>query len=177
VRVFVAVWPPAEAVRAVAALDRPSVPGLRWVPAERWHVTLRFCGQVADGDVADLVAALGDGLAGEGPVTARLGPATDRFGDRVLHAPVSGLQDLAARVRHVTAPFGDAPVDAAEPFHGHLTLARARRGVPAGLVGVPVAPVPWPVPEIAVVASAPTADRGPRYETVASVPLGAGLTV
>lgn len=170
-RVFVAVWPPVGVVRAVAALARSEVPGLRWTPSDRWHVTLRFCGRVADGELVGLVAALADGLAGEGPVTARLGATTDHFGDRVLHVPVHGLEDLAAQVRRATAPFGAASVDEVDPFHGHLTLARARRGIPRGLVGVPVVPAAWPVPEVAVVTSTTTAD-GPRYETVASVPLG-----
>ncbi|MEA2686121.1 MAG: hypothetical protein QOE93_1316, partial [Actinomycetota bacterium] len=72
-RLFVAVWPPAPLLDAVAALDRPAVPGLRWTGREQWHVTLRFLGAVED--VAAVVAGLAvAGLSSFGAVEAVVGP-------------------------------------------------------------------------------------------------------
>ena len=51
VRLFAAVRPPAEALEhAAAAVDRvrAAEPGPRWVPSERWHLTLAFYGEVAE---------------------------------------------------------------------------------------------------------------------------------
>ncbi|MDP9386758.1 MAG: hypothetical protein M3Q48_02235, partial [Actinomycetota bacterium] len=89
-RLFVAVWPPADVVDGLAALPRPEVPGLRWTAPEQWHVTLRFLGEV------DLAAARRAFAATDitGAAVAELGPATGRFGRRVLHVPVAGLEGL-----------------------------------------------------------------------------------
>ena len=57
-RLFVAVWPPYEVVNSIAALERPPLPGLRWTTPDQWHVTMRFLGDVDDGSVPALVAAL-----------------------------------------------------------------------------------------------------------------------
>ena len=54
-RLFVALVPPVEAIddldRAVAPV-RAARPELRWIPTERWHLTLAFYGEVAEGDLA-----------------------------------------------------------------------------------------------------------------------------
>lgn len=168
VRAFIGVWPSAAVVDDLVAMDRPEMSGLRWTTPDQWHVTLRFCGRLDDEDLPDLLAALTNGLAGRGPVTARLGPATERLGRRILCVPVVGLGPLVDRVRAATAPSGDAVGDPDEPFRGHLTLARAKRGVPADLVGVPVTAT-WEVGEVAVVSST-TASSGARYRTEARIP-------
>ena len=41
-RLFVAVWPPASVLAAVASLRGPDLSGVRWMGPEPWHVTLRF---------------------------------------------------------------------------------------------------------------------------------------
>ncbi|HTJ74729.1 MAG TPA: RNA 2',3'-cyclic phosphodiesterase [Acidimicrobiales bacterium] len=170
-RLFVAVWPPDEVLDRIAALPRPEVDGLRWTPREQWHVTLRFLGSVSD--VEPLISALA-GLKGRAAL-AHLGPATDRFGHRVLHLPVAGLDALAADVVKATAGHGRPP-DGGPPdnrqFHGHLTLARVGRRVTVdlrSLAGVPVA-ARWPVTGISLVES--RADRGGvRYEVLDHFPV------
>ncbi|MGH9152348.1 MAG: hypothetical protein ACRD03_08130, partial [Acidimicrobiales bacterium] len=100
---------------------------------------------------------------------AVLGPATGRFGRRVLHLPVAGLDDLAAAVVAATAGVGEPPED--RPLAGHLTLARARdrRGADlAPLSGYAVGGR-WAVPEVALVASRP-GRGGARYEVVETAP-------
>lgn len=173
-RLFVAVWPPPAVVDAVRAalvgvpswLDDTS--GLRWVPPLQWHVTLRFLG---DADLDEAVRAFRSVAAGEGgPLEAEVGPATGRFGRRVLHVPVHGLEGLAAAVVTATRSVGRPPDD--RPFAGHLTLARAReRGGTdlAGWCGVPVAGC-WAVREVTLAASRTDRD-GSRYEVVDRLPL------
>lgn len=162
VRLFVAVWPTPEIVATLIDLERPDVGGLRWTRPEQWHVTLRFLGE------ADEVAAREafKGISSPGPTTAELGPATGRFGRRVLHVPVAGLEELASASVAATADVGAS--SGPRPFAGHLTLARARdrRGVDLRpLAGVPVVGR-WAVTELTLVASRPTG-RGPvRYEVV-----------
>jgi 2'-5' RNA ligase len=159
VRLFIAVWPPDEMVAQIAALARPAVPGLRWTSSDQWHITLRFLGSVAH--PAPALAALHrlrDGVA-----VARLGPSVGRFGDRVLHVPVAGLEGLAAAVVAATADVGQPPDG--RPFFGHITLAR-----PRGRSRVRLQPLTggeltgsWPVGEVTLVASTTHAD-GARYE-------------
>lgn len=187
-RLFVAVWPPPAVVEAVAAAAdaarrragdvasgavdtsgagaTPMAQGLRWTDPAEWHVTLRFLGRV---DRATALRAFGAVGRQPAPVLARVGPATGRFGRRVLHVPVQGLEGLAAAVA-ATSDVGEPPDD--RPFAGHLTLARARARGGADLssaVGVPVSAA-WEVEEITLVASRPGAGAGlgARYEVVAS---------
>ena len=53
-RLFVAILPPPTVRAELAALAEP-LPGLRWVPADNIHLTLRFVGDAGD-DVADRMA-------------------------------------------------------------------------------------------------------------------------
>ena len=166
-----AVWPPDDLVAGVAstvAALRAGAPeeakALRWTGPEQWHVTLRFVGE-ADEDAAGAAFRAAAGTAGFGPATAVAGPATGRFGRRVLHLPVAGLEGLAGAVVAATAGVGEPPDD--RPFAGHLTLARARdrRGADlrpfcgAALAGR------WAVREVTLVASRP-GRGGARYEGV-----------
>ena len=166
-RLFVAVWPSDEVLDQIAALPRPDVDGLRWTTREQWHVTLRFFGSV------ELEAAAGALRALSAPsTTAVVGPFTGRFGKRVLHVPVSGLDAVAKAVVRATKKVGKPPEP--RPFNGHLTLARARdrrRGVDLRpLVGTPIA-AEWPVDEVCLVESH-LSPKGANYEVVETVSLG-----
>ncbi|QYG93299.1 RNA 2',3'-cyclic phosphodiesterase [Iamia sp. SCSIO 61187] len=168
-RLFVAAWPPGEVRDALRSIPRPTLPGVRWMPEDTWHVTLRFLGEVADPD--PVVDSLRAEVPGHGPQPATLDAATTRLGP-VLVVRVAGLDRLASLVRSATAPAGDDP--RSDPFVGHVTVARARgRGVPDALVGLGLAggPVTWSVDEVALVRSI-TGAAGARYETRATVPLG-----
>ena len=169
-RLFVAAWPPPEIVEALAALPRPQVAGLRWTTARQWHVTLRFLGD------ADEVAASEafHSIAFEPEVEASLGPVTGRFGRRVLHVPVHGLEDLAAATVAATAGVG-LPPDT-RPFAGHITLARARgrRGVDLRPLAGKVVGGRWAVRELTLVASHQGGAGPSRYEVVARLSLRGG---
>jgi 2'-5' RNA ligase len=162
-----------------ADVEPPRRPGLRWVPIDQWHVTVRFLGDVADvGAVADALGRLAARWPGGSPVTARAGPATTWWAPSgVLVVPVTGVERLAARVAAALAPW--APDDG-RAFVGHLTLAR-RRGRPSradragesdagGWGGVSVSAA-WPVDAVELVAS--TLGHGPAvHRVVGTFPLG-----
>jgi 2'-5' RNA ligase len=169
-RLFVAVWPPADVVDVLTALPRPDVGGVRWTTREQWHVTLRFLGQIATDDVDEATGAFGRiDVDTVGAVSAQMGPATACFGRSILQVPVQGLDELARVTVEATAAVGQPPDD--RPFHGHVTLARARRrtGDLRRLRGAPVG-ARWRVAELTLVASTPHRD-GSRYEVVSSLAL------
>ena len=78
---------------------------MRFVGPARWHVTLRFLGEVPTADIPPLAEALTTAAAATpGPLECRLGPGTGWFtGVRVLQLPATGVDNLAAAVRDATA--------------------------------------------------------------------------
>lgn len=165
-RAFVAIWPSSSVIRRLSRLPRPDEPGVRWVPPEEWHVTLRFLGRVEHAEVA---AALDDaGLGGVPAPTVELGPAVSRWGRSVLCVPASGLDRLAGVVRRATAGVGE-PADP-RPFAGHLTLGRVRGRGTCGLAGYRVA-ARFEATAVELVASTRTGGR-PRYERLGAWTLG-----
>lgn len=152
-RLFVGVWPPAPVVDALRALPRPQMPEVRWSTEDQWHVTLRFLGDVDD------VGAVRDALRQVSWASAavEVGPATARLGQSILMLPVRGVDELANAL----------PLPIAEPFTGHLTVARARgrRGrVPAALEGTPFE-ASWTATSFALVRSE-TRPAGAVYSDV-----------
>jgi 2'-5' RNA ligase len=180
VRLFVAAWPDDDTRRRLTGLELElgRTKGLRFVGAARWHVTLRFLGEVADESVGPLSDALVAGAAAyAAPVECRLGPGTGWFtGVRVLYLPATGVDALAAAVREVTLPFVPEQAESAPDFNGHLTLARSkgrRLGVAAlgEMAGLPFEAA-FPVPAIHLVSSVPS-PQGHVYTRVVRAPLGA----
>jgi 2'-5' RNA ligase len=164
-RLFVAVVPPD---RARVDLDRALSPlrgaagEPRWIPPERWHVTLLFLGTVPEERMADLRDAVGTAVGPTSPLTLRLAGA-GHFGagrrPQVFWAGVDGdvaaLTEVADRLRGAARHLG-LPVED-RPFRAHLTLGRWRPGRPldaalpdrlAGYRGPD-----WPVTEVALFAS------------------------
>jgi 2'-5' RNA ligase len=168
VRLFVAVWPSSQVLRRLATLDRPEAPGLRWTTRDQWHVTLRFLGAVDVELVSEVTAALDAVAQGMKHRIVEAGPTIERLGSSVLCVPVAGLDDLARGVVEATAGFGRPPE--ARTFHGHLTLARAKRRLPRALTGTPFA-ARWRVSELTLVQSR-THPHGARYEIVHRSVLG-----
>ncbi|MDE0654288.1 MAG: hypothetical protein OXI26_11625 [bacterium] len=157
-RLFVAVWPPGDALDALVALPRPPIPGLRWTDPRRLHVTMRFLG---DADEEAALAALGGERFPAARVT--LGPGVERLGRGVLVVPAGGLEDLAAAVVAATAHLGQPPPH--RPFAGHVTVARYRGKPPAGYA--PPISAAFRATEIALVSSDPPG----TYHTVATFAL------
>src|SRR5688500_234766 len=101
-RLFVAVWPPEDVVADLTALHRKDQRGVRFVPPENWHVTLRFLG---DADAREVSAALDHAVLP--PARARIGPGVDVLSDRALVVPVTGLDDVARAVTAATDGIGE----------------------------------------------------------------------
>lgn len=171
-RLFVAVWPPPPVVDRLRALDRPPLSGVRWTTEQQWHVTLRFLGDVADGEVEGVKGGLAGlhALAAAPAVTAVAGPAVSRLGQWVLCVPVSGLEQLAVAVERVTAAHGEPA--GARPYRGHLTLARIKPGGRRPAVGMPFS-ASWPVEDVTLVAST-LHPAGARYQVISRVRLDGG---
>ncbi|MGH9069277.1 MAG: RNA 2',3'-cyclic phosphodiesterase [Acidimicrobiales bacterium] len=177
-RLFVAVWPPPPVVTALAELERPSGGPVRWAAPARWHITLVFLGDPTSGGPVGAAATrlAGAPVDGHAGTVARLGTATGTFGRSVLFVPVFGLDALARSVRAAYVPAGAPPADAEPaPFHGHLTVGRARRRRDdvrpwAGQLIGAAGGMEWTVDELALVASVSEGGRG-RYETVATRPV------
>jgi 2'-5' RNA ligase len=175
-RLFVAAWPDDITRERLDALDLGRSKNLRLVGSTRWHVTLRFLGDVAD----DLLGRLGDTLVAgaaalPGPLECRLGPETGWFtGVRVLQLPAVGLDELADAVRAATRPVVDDESREERPFNGHLTLARAKgrlgAAAQAELAGIPFEGS-FAVGHVDLVVSEPS-PRGHVYTTVMRAPLG-----
>lgn len=168
-RLFIAVWPPPDALDAVAALSRPTVVGCRWTTPDQWHVTLRFLGEVDEAALPTVVGAV-SGLALRAAPLA-MGPTVELLNPRIVSVPVTGLDAIGPAVIEATASFGQPPED--RPFRGHLTLARlkgVRRRDLSKAIGAPIA-ARWTVEELHVVRSH-LSPKGARYESVATIPLG-----
>jgi RNA 2',3'-cyclic 3'-phosphodiesterase len=175
VRTFVAAWPDERTRQRLAALELGREKNLRLVGPARWHVTLRFLGQVTEADLEALGDALQAGAAAlPGPAECRLGPATAWFSRvRVLQLPAHGLGAVAAAVLRATAPVVAEP-SGGPPFNGHLTLARVKVRLgpraQAELEGIPFAST-FAVAHVDLVASAPS-PQGHVYTTLVRAPLG-----
>ncbi len=104
--------------------------------------------------VADAINGLT--ALGFGGAAAFAGPRLERLGPRHLVVPVSGLEDLAARVAAATSSV-DGVVDARD-FNGHLSLATGPSEIVDLAVGIPFE-CRFDVNEVALVASTPDGYR------------------
>ena len=187
-RLFAAIVPPDDVIEHLDAfLDprRDAEPGFRWTPSHQLHITLAFMESVEERRIEDYVDRLADGLSGTPvPEIALAGPVTfpDAGTARVLAVGVASvsesadvvLERLAGRARNAAVVSG-IEVDGSR-FKPHATIARLRRPTEATnwvrLLETYVGPS-WPVYEVAIVAShlGEGAHNGPRYETIAEIPL------
>ena len=180
-RLFVAVAPPPAALDHLAAALAETRGGtasgdpLRWIPPERWHLTLVFLGEVDDARVDRLAAALVPVAAARPPLALSLRgsgafPGVLWIG---LAGDVDGLGGLARATRRAVRSAGVAVERRA--YRPHLTVARSRQ--PAALelrdardrLG-PYAGPAFTVDALRLIRSYPGPQ--PRYEEVASWPLG-----
>ena len=165
-RLFVAVWPNAEVSRHVRDIPRDGWTGVRWIPEQNWHVTLRFLGEA---DLDEATRALTGEVfpAAVGEISSRL----TTLGSRSVVVPVSGLDDLAGAVSRATTGISEPSDEVGdERFRGHLTVGRAvgrGRIRHAAEPSRPASTVRFDVSEIALVTSQLTA-RGAVYETAAT---------
>jgi 2'-5' RNA ligase len=133
-RLFLAVFPPAEVQRAaygfIEALRRPG-DGVSWVKAENLHYTMRFLGEVGE-DGARRAAEAATEAAGRSKVFAAalggLGAFPNARRARVIWIGMSeGAEALVALARDLDRALAKRGFGAADkPFSSHLTLGRVR---------------------------------------------------
>lgn len=128
-RLFVGIFLPAGVVahlnQALTAV-RTGAGLRRWLPADRWHVTLAFLGAVQPQRVDRIRTIMAPICAAEPALRLRLtgaGSFDTGRGAGVLWIGVQGegLGELAARIRGAVLTDTDA-----RPFQAHLTIARWR---------------------------------------------------
>ncbi len=168
-RLFLALSPPSAVTAhldAAVEAARAAYPSadVRWVPAERWHLTLAFYGEVADRDVARLRRRVARLVSGQVALDLSFTGA-GRFGHRVLWigmgGDVDGLRALGQR----------ASVED-RSYRPHLTVARGRGGVdltPAVDALAAYAGPPWRAGSVHLVES--HLGPQPRYDDVEAWPL------
>jgi len=126
-RLFVAIDLPDEARQSVTEICR-GVPGVRWLPPDQFHLTLRFIGEVDD----TVAAAIRGGLAEIilPPFTLSLQgagcfPSPRR--PRILWVGLTGGEPLIRLQHRIEAAVVKVGIPAEErPFSPHITLARLR---------------------------------------------------
>jgi 2'-5' RNA ligase len=183
-RLFVAVAPPPAALDHLAAAlaeargANPSGDPLRWVPPERWHLTLVFLGEVDDARVERLAAGVGPVAAAWPPLA--LGLRGSGAFPGVLWIGLAGdladLDRLARAARRAVRAAGVAVER--RPYRPHLTVARCRQPAAAALhatrdrLGAYAGPA-FAVEALRLIRSCPGPQ--PRYEQVANWPLGGAV--
>lgn len=173
-RLFVAAWPSAEAVDALAGLERPERAGLRWTRRDQWHVTLRFLGSLAPEEERAVRSGLGAVDWGSlAPAQVTAGPRPTAIGRTAWALPVTGLDEAARAVNAAVDQAGfDRPGgESSRPFNAHLTLARAKKPAALRHLPAPDFSIAWVVTEVTLVCS--TLDpEAARYEIVGRWALG-----
>ncbi|MER6104172.1 RNA 2',3'-cyclic phosphodiesterase [Streptomyces sp. NPDC001832] len=185
-RLFVAVLPPDAAVQELRRAVDPlrSLPGagnLRWTGTPSWHFTLAFLGAVDEELLPELDARLARAAHHTDAFPLRIHGA-GRFGGRALWAGAAGAIDtlrLLAERAGAAARRAGIPMEEHRRYSAHLTLARSRTDADLRPYVEALADfegTPWEVGELALVRSnlpvAGVPGEQPRYETIASWPLG-----
>lgn len=181
-RLFLALWPPRELSRSLAAEVARALAGasgLRPLSAERLHLTLAFLGEQPPQRRSRIEDELGRSLeraraprlvvTGPGAFPSAARPSVLWLG--VAASPPGGLRALADAARRAVSRAGVELDD--RPFRAHVSVARVRR--PRG-ARLPAAfrRLAWSgawTPRRIVLARSSPGTRGPAYDSVASWPL------
>ncbi len=126
-RVFVAL-PLPDAARQRLSMLRGGLPGIRWVPPENMHATLRFIGEADGGVVEDIDVALA-GIRAPGFTVEIAGAGHFGNGERVrvIWAGVGrapGLIHLHGKIERALARIGVAPET--RKYTPHVTIGRGK---------------------------------------------------
>jgi len=133
-RIFVAVFPPADVQRSAAGLIerlRAEGDGVAWVKADNLHFTVRFLGDLGESGASRAAAAVRQAAGGMPAFRAALGgpgafPSPRKA--RVLWLGLSaGAEQLVALAGAVERGLEEAGFGRADrPFKPHLTIGRVR---------------------------------------------------
>jgi len=122
-RLFVGVALPPE-LKLSLSLLATGLPGAKWVDPGNYHLTLRFIGEIAEGQAEDVDAALAQIHAPSFAVTLA---TVDHFGMRQLWVGVErndALRHLQQKIESALTRLGFAPDE--RRYTPHVTLARLK---------------------------------------------------
>jgi 2'-5' RNA ligase len=126
-RLFAAIELP-ERVRQSLAMLSGGIPGARWVEPDSYHVTLRFIGEVDNGQAADIGAQLAELAAPSFDLElSGIGQFNTGGRPRVVWVGVQSspaLSHLARKIDRAIAAAGLPPED--RNFAPHVSIARLR---------------------------------------------------
>jgi len=175
-RLFVAAHPPADVLEETERAERflrRRIPALRarFVPVFQRHLTLSFLGEVDEGDLEGVKAAVHEAAGATEPFelrTAGLGVFPGPRRPRVFWLGLEGATSVAGELaRGLAARMPVAVADAAAPggFVPHVTLARVKAlaggneaTVRDALSAYRAAHLPWRLTHVALYASVLTPD-------------------
>jgi len=135
IRSFIAIELPDEVKRELAQLiyelGKAKYPFVKWVDMENTHLTLKFLGNIPQGQVAKIAEAMKQAVRGKSPFQleiSRLGAFPSINQPRVIWIGVGGETDsllkLQREIDSRLVPLGFAPEK--QPFVPHLTVGRVR---------------------------------------------------
>ena len=164
-------------IRFELDMMKGGVSGARWIERDNYHLTLRFIGDVEEGQARDLAEAL-DAVSVPGFVTRLKGLGA--FGGAKPHA-LSATAEMAPEMkRRQAAPERVCQqvglVGETRKFRPHVTIARLRRADPGDVQRYIAAhnlfeSRPFEVERFVLYAARPTRGGGP-YAIAADYPLG-----
>jgi 2'-5' RNA ligase len=181
-RVFVGLPVPADVARELVSVAGAALAGcaVRVYPAEDVHLTLVFLGERERAEVESLARALPAALRGVAPLEL----AVERCGVFPAgepHAPVrafwAGVRSLAPGALaelHATVSSACAPPLETGSWTPHLTLARPSAGARVHATDTFLAArfaLRWRADEVLLFESRRERTAGPRYATLARIPL------
>ncbi|HRQ72568.1 MAG TPA: RNA 2',3'-cyclic phosphodiesterase [Phycisphaerales bacterium] len=173
VRLFVALYPPAETVRLLRrAVNRLALGAGRDTPAEQVHLTLLFIGDRTPHELAGVAESVERSCAGfeAFPLTPRrLITLPERGLPRLIAAETDAPTPLVEIQRRLARRLARSQRDA-DRFRPHLTLVRFRPGDRSGRVDEPVECEPFVVDRIALMRSVLT-HTGAEHREVAAAAL------
>lgn len=186
-RMFAAVVPPEHELEDLEEFLAPrrEAEQLRWTLPDSWHLTLAFMAEVPERSLDDLLERLARAGRRRSPFTVSLagggalpGPARAK----VLYAAVEGAPEALEELKRLAVGTRAAANRAGAPaagaaFRAHLTLARSGRPIEATRwlrVLAAYRGAPFDVTDFALIESHLGQGPGkrPRYDTVATFPLG-----
>ena len=121
-----------KATRLIERIRQPG-DGIKWVPTDNLHLTLKFLGEVDNTEVPDVCNVVHDACADRDPFELHFAgtggfPSIDR--PRVLYARIEdashGLTDLVSELDQRYANLGFKPES--RDYTPHLTLGRTKGG-------------------------------------------------
>jgi len=166
--------------RSQASLG-PACKDVRWIPSEQLHLTLKFLGEVPDGEVDGVAEGVAAGAALGRPFAMEVGGCgcfPPRGAVRIVwagvHEPSGALAECVERVEQELENIGYPRED--RPFSAHITMGRVREDRSRGALrdaveGFTLDRVGQPVREITLMASV-LSPRGPSYTVVSRMRLG-----